>query len=131
MSQVHGSYLYGHWCLFQKGIKAFRCSPDLKKKYCILGNTRSVYFELDPSSDPLFYKLYPEAAQIPQVHHIDVFLSKEPVRLYHKCFGNNVRINLIGLVLRMLFLCIVNVWIGLMTQTWKRLETRNSTRLSP
>ena len=53
--------------------------------------------ELDFSSGPLFYKFHPETAEVLQVHHINVFLSHEPVRLCHKSFGNNVRINLIGL----------------------------------
>lgn len=48
----------------------------------------------------------------------------------HNGFGNNVCIKLVGHCLRMLFLCIIDVWPGLMTQPRYRLETKKQAKLS-
>ena len=99
MSQVHGSYLFGRWRLFQKGINSLLMQSGFEEVLQFGKYPVDIRSELDLKSGPLLYKFHPETAEVLQAHPIDVFLSHEPVRLGHKSFGNNVRINLIRLCL--------------------------------
>ena len=73
--------------------------PGFKEILQFRENAIKVGSKLDFQTSSFLNKLLPKAAQILQVHTVNIFLCAESKGLQHESFGNNERINLISLSL--------------------------------